>query len=66
MAERSASRGSEALTSSGRGGLGNIGPPSTSRDRPLDGPDDFSSTRGREPAVASFPPEDHPGYRAAT
>ncbi|KAJ7757204.1 hypothetical protein DFH07DRAFT_919687 [Mycena maculata] len=52
MSDRSTSRGRDALTSSGRGGLGNIRPSSTSRDRPLDGPDDFSSTRGREPAVA--------------
>ncbi|KAJ7052148.1 hypothetical protein C8F01DRAFT_967917, partial [Mycena amicta] len=50
--DRSVSRGREPLTSSGRGGLGNIRPPSTSRDRPTDGPDDFSSTRGREPPVA--------------
>ncbi|KAJ7099031.1 hypothetical protein C8R43DRAFT_1244332 [Mycena crocata] len=53
--DRSTSRGREPLTSSGRGGLGNIRPPSTSRDRPLTGPDDFSSTRGREPAVAPSP-----------
>ncbi|KAJ6574567.1 hypothetical protein B0H19DRAFT_1124819 [Mycena capillaripes] len=52
MADRSTSRGREALTSSGRGGLGNMRPSSNSQDRPVDGPDDFSSTRGREPAVA--------------
>jgi hypothetical protein len=28
---------------------------STSRDRPVGGPDDFSSTRGREPAIAPTP-----------
>ncbi|KAJ7099026.1 hypothetical protein C8R43DRAFT_907594, partial [Mycena crocata] len=54
-ADRSTSRGREPLTSSGRGGLGNIRPPSTSRDRPLTGPDDFSNTRGREPAVTPSP-----------
>ncbi|KZV78507.1 hypothetical protein EXIGLDRAFT_847474 [Exidia glandulosa HHB12029] len=49
--DRSQSRGRdrEPLVSSGRGGAGNIRPSSTSRDaRPLDGPDDFSVTRGRE------------------
>ncbi|KAK0461985.1 uncharacterized protein EV420DRAFT_1528228 [Desarmillaria tabescens] len=67
MADRSQSRGREFVSespsfravytkrllqqSSGRGGLGNIRPTSTSRDRPVDGPDDFSSTRGREPAI---------------
>ncbi|KAJ6527856.1 hypothetical protein DFH09DRAFT_1371332 [Mycena vulgaris] len=51
MSERSASRGREALTSSGRGGMGNIRL-SSSQDRPLSGPDDFSNTQGREPAVA--------------
>lgn len=50
MADRSQSRGRE-FQSSGRGGLGNIRPSSTSRDRPVGGPDDFSSTRGREPAI---------------
>ncbi|KAK0206699.1 hypothetical protein DFS33DRAFT_1316438 [Desarmillaria ectypa] len=50
MADRSQSRGRE-FQSSGRGGLGNIRPTSTSRDRPIGGPDDFSSTRGREPAI---------------
>ncbi|KAJ7434896.1 hypothetical protein B0H11DRAFT_2107362 [Mycena galericulata] len=51
MTDRSTSRGRDALTSSGRGGVGNMQRSSESRDRPLDGPDDFSSTRGREPAV---------------
>ncbi|KAF9054961.1 hypothetical protein BDZ89DRAFT_1124768 [Hymenopellis radicata] len=46
--ERSVSRGREGMQSSGRGGLGNIRPTSLSRTRE-DGPDDFSSTRGREP-----------------
>ncbi|KAG7449479.1 uncharacterized protein BT62DRAFT_929439 [Guyanagaster necrorhizus] len=50
MADRSQSRGRE-FHSSGRGGLGNIRPSSTSRDRPIGGPDDFSSTRGREPTI---------------
>ncbi|KAL0958535.1 hypothetical protein HGRIS_000675 [Hohenbuehelia grisea] len=50
--ERSLSRGREAYHSSGRGGLGNIRQTSASRDRAaVDGPDDFSRTRGREPAV---------------
>nr|GAT53573.1 predicted protein [Mycena chlorophos] len=49
--ERSVSRGREALSSSGRGGLGNIRPTSTSRDR-SHGPDDYSSSRGREPPVS--------------
>ncbi|KAH7882855.1 hypothetical protein F5I97DRAFT_138503 [Phlebopus sp. FC_14] len=49
---RSLSRGRETFQSSGRGGIGNIRPSSQSRDtRPIDGPDDFSVTRGREPAV---------------
>ncbi|KIJ63878.1 hypothetical protein HYDPIDRAFT_112855 [Hydnomerulius pinastri MD-312] len=49
---RSLSRGREAFHSSGRGGIGNIRRSSQSRDpRPIDGPDDFSPTRGREPAV---------------
>ncbi|KAF9218838.1 hypothetical protein BS17DRAFT_790517 [Gyrodon lividus] len=51
---RSLSRGREAFHSSGRGGIGNIRRSSQSRDtRPIDGPDDFSPTRGREPAVHS-------------
>lgn len=39
--------------SSGRGGIGNIrqSSQSQSRDRSVGGPDDFSQTRGREPAV---------------
>jgi len=46
------SRGRDAFQSSGRGGVGNIRQPSRSRDaRPADGPDDFSPTRGREPAI---------------
>ncbi|KAF6746552.1 hypothetical protein DFP72DRAFT_922642 [Ephemerocybe angulata] len=49
--DRSQSRGREALQSTGRGGFGNIRQTSLSRDRP-DGPDDFSATRGREPAPA--------------
>ncbi|KAH8832569.1 hypothetical protein DL96DRAFT_664571 [Flagelloscypha sp. PMI_526] len=53
MADRSVSRGRDNYTSSGRGGLGNIRPASQSRDRPTDGPDDFSSTRGRELPPAS-------------
>ncbi|KAF7369366.1 hypothetical protein MVEN_00265200 [Mycena venus] len=52
MAERSTSRSRDAVASSGRGGLGNIRPASTPQDRSVGGPDDFSSTRGREPAVA--------------
>jgi len=48
-AERSISRGREAFTSTGRGGIGNIRHASLSRDeRPESGPDDFSTTRGRE------------------
>ncbi|TEB17266.1 hypothetical protein FA13DRAFT_1758983 [Coprinellus micaceus] len=52
-ADRSISRGREALQSTGRGGFGNIRQASVSRDRsasanPLGGPDDFSTTRGRE------------------
>ncbi|KAJ7620300.1 hypothetical protein FB45DRAFT_929912 [Roridomyces roridus] len=58
--DRSISRGREALTSSGRGGLGNIRLSSASRDRDSisgppqrgPGPDDFSDTRGREPTVS--------------
>ncbi|KAG6877446.1 hypothetical protein C0993_007205 [Termitomyces sp. T159_Od127] len=39
--------------SSGRGGAGNIRQASVSRDaRPVDGPDDFSVSRGREPVPA--------------
>ncbi|KAJ7664981.1 hypothetical protein B0H17DRAFT_1091029 [Mycena rosella] len=52
MTERSTSRGRDALSSSGRGGMGNIRA-SLSQDRPLSGPDDFSDTRGREPVVAA-------------
>lgn len=38
--------------STGRGGIGNMRATSLSRDaRPDSGPDDFSVTRGREPAV---------------
>ncbi|KAH9478090.1 hypothetical protein JR316_0010328 [Psilocybe cubensis] len=49
-AERSTSRGRETF-STGRGGIGNIRQASASRDaRPTTGPDDFSVTRGREPA----------------
>ncbi|KAH7921659.1 hypothetical protein BV22DRAFT_1107076 [Leucogyrophana mollusca] len=49
---RSVSRGRDAFHSSGRGGVGNIRRSSQSRDpRPVDGPDDFSPARGREPAV---------------
>ncbi|KAJ7437655.1 hypothetical protein B0H11DRAFT_2206461 [Mycena galericulata] len=51
MTGGSTSRGRDDLTSSGRGGLGNMRHSSESRERPIDGPDDFSSTRGREPAV---------------
>ncbi|KAJ7599027.1 hypothetical protein C8J56DRAFT_849021 [Mycena floridula] len=54
MAEqsRSPSRGRAAgeLHSTGRGGLGNFR--STSSSRPRDGPDDFSSNRGREVSPA--------------
>ncbi|KAJ7255670.1 hypothetical protein C8J57DRAFT_1345399 [Mycena rebaudengoi] len=46
--DRSTSRGRDALTSAGRGGLGNIHSPSPTRERPTDGPDDFSHTRSRE------------------
>lgn len=50
--ERSSSRGRDGFQSSGRGGLGNIRKSSLSRDRStVDGPDDFSATRGREPVV---------------
>ncbi|KAI6142750.1 hypothetical protein BKA82DRAFT_1000164 [Pisolithus tinctorius] len=49
---RSLSRGRDAFQSSGRGGAGNIRRSSQSREpRPFDGPEDFSHTRGREPAV---------------
>ncbi|KAI0321368.1 hypothetical protein OF83DRAFT_1168523 [Amylostereum chailletii] len=50
QSERSVSRGRE-FHSSGRGGAGNIRPSPASRDPPppVDGPDDFSFTRGREP-----------------
>ncbi|KIK09528.1 hypothetical protein K443DRAFT_389355 [Laccaria amethystina LaAM-08-1] len=48
--DRSLSRGRDAFQSTGRGGLGNIRQASLSRDaRPDSGPDDFSTTRGREP-----------------
>jgi hypothetical protein len=55
---RSVSRGREPMQSSGRGGLGNIRPSSTSRDssQVLDGPDDFSPTRGREPVSEHHQP----------
>jgi len=53
-ADRSLSRGREVY-SSGRGGAGNIRQPSASRTRPEDGPDDFSTSRGREPAPAQSP-----------
>ena len=40
--------------STGRGGFGNIREASLSRDaRPDSGPDDFSTTRGREPAAVA-------------
>ncbi|KAK7051889.1 hypothetical protein R3P38DRAFT_2857603 [Favolaschia claudopus] len=52
MTDRSNSRSRDPVTSSGRGGMGNIRPASDSRERPVGGPDDFSDTRGREPAVA--------------
>ncbi|KAJ7461217.1 hypothetical protein FB451DRAFT_1096144 [Mycena latifolia] len=58
MTDRSTSRGRDALTSSGRGGLGNIHP-SPSPSRPTTGPDDFSSTRGREPAVSPLAATEH-------
>ncbi|KAG6811614.1 hypothetical protein H0H92_006629 [Tricholoma furcatifolium] len=52
--DRSQSRGRDAFQSSGRGGSGNIRQASVSRDtRPIDGPDDFSTSRGREP-ISSF------------
>jgi len=47
---RSISRGRE-YQSSGRGGAGNIRQASASREPITDGPDDFSSSRGREYAV---------------
>jgi hypothetical protein len=53
-ADRSLSRGREVF-SSGRGGAGNIRQSSASRTRPVDGPDDFSQSRGREPAPAQSP-----------
>lgn len=49
--DRSQSRGREVY-SSGRGGFGNLRQASVSKDRP-DGPDDFSSSRGREPVIDS-------------
>jgi len=52
--DRSLSRGREVY-SSGRGGAGNIRQSSASRGRPEDGPDDFSRSRGREPAPAESP-----------
>ncbi|KAF8629379.1 hypothetical protein AX17_005675 [Amanita inopinata Kibby_2008] len=59
--ERSLSRGREAFQSSGRGGFGNIRRASESRDgRPDTGPDDFSSSRGREPRM------DHPTHIYST
>ncbi|THH16714.1 hypothetical protein EW146_g3965 [Bondarzewia mesenterica] len=51
LKERSVSRGRE-FHSSGRGGVGNIRPSSASLEHTsprVDGPDDFSVTRGREP-----------------
>ncbi|KAL4068509.1 hypothetical protein V8B97DRAFT_835269 [Scleroderma yunnanense] len=50
---RSISRGRDTFQSSGRGGVGNIRRSSQSREpRSFEaGPDDFSPTRGREPAV---------------
>ncbi|KAG0696062.1 hypothetical protein DFH29DRAFT_240084 [Suillus ampliporus] len=49
---RSVSRGRDSFHSSGRGGIGNIRRSSISSDpRPVDGPDDSDSTRGREQAV---------------
>jgi hypothetical protein len=48
---RSVSRGREYFQSSGRGGAGNIRRASASREPVTDGPDDFSSSRGREYAV---------------
>ncbi|KAG6878665.1 hypothetical protein C0992_007733 [Termitomyces sp. T32_za158] len=48
--DQSKSRGREVYQSSGRGGAGNIRQASISREaRPVDGPDDFSVSRGREP-----------------
>lgn len=56
LQERSQSRGREAF-STGRGGLGNIRPASTSASRTRTesgpGPDGFSDSRGREPIAAS-------------
>ncbi|KAF9463265.1 hypothetical protein BDZ94DRAFT_1282617 [Collybia nuda] len=52
-ADRSQSRGREAFHSSGRGGIGNIRQASASRDARPGGPDDFSTSRGREPVPAS-------------
>ncbi|THV08320.1 hypothetical protein K435DRAFT_847197 [Dendrothele bispora CBS 962.96] len=48
---RSASRGRETLTSSGRGGAGNFVRRSSIDARPEGGSDDFSPTRGREQTV---------------
>jgi hypothetical protein len=42
--------------SSGRGGAGNIFEASQSDDQPIDGPDDFSVTRGREPIPSTLFP----------
>jgi len=51
--DRSVSRGRDVYQSSGRGGAGNIRQASASREpRPQDGPDDFSTSRGREPVSA--------------
>ncbi|KAF8729348.1 hypothetical protein AX14_006254 [Amanita brunnescens Koide BX004] len=47
--DRSVSRGRDVYQSSGRGGAGNIRRASASRDARPDGPDDFSTPRGREP-----------------
>ncbi|KAJ7289354.1 hypothetical protein C8J57DRAFT_430722 [Mycena rebaudengoi] len=49
-ADRSASRGREALHSSGRGGIGNIHATSTERSSPPNGADEFPWPRGRERA----------------
>ncbi|KAF7377250.1 hypothetical protein MSAN_00145300 [Mycena sanguinolenta] len=55
MAERSTSGTREPITSSGRGGVGNMHAPAAA-DRTVGGPDDFSDTRGREPPVPPLSP----------
>jgi hypothetical protein len=53
--ERSTSRGRAILTSTGRGGAGNIRSPSREPIAPHTGPEDFSDTRGRDPIPSLDP-----------